>query len=76
MNGFNDNRNCNKCKCFKDMKKSNRDKVIAGVCGALGEYTPIPSWMWRAIFLCSAIFGGIGVFVYVILWLCMPSDNC
>jgi phage shock protein C len=69
MNNFRSN------KSFSNMRKSNNDKVIGGVCGALGEYTQIPSWMWRALFLCSVLFGGIGVFIYIILCICMPKRN-
>lgn len=60
---------------FRDLKKSLIDKKIAGVCGGFGEYTPLPSWMWRVIFLISLFLGGLGLISYIILWICMPSAN-
>lgn len=60
---------------FRDLKKSANDRKIAGVCGGFGEYTPIPSWMWRAVFLVSIFICGLGVITYIILWVCMPSAD-
>jgi len=62
-------------KSLRDMKKSAKDKKVAGICGGLGEYTPLPSWLWRALFLTSLFLGGIGLIAYIILWICMPSAN-
>jgi phage shock protein C len=58
---------------FKDLKKSTTDKKIAGVCGGFGEYTPMPSWMWRVIFFLSIFICGFGILTYIVLWVCMPS---
>ena len=60
---------------FRDLKKSAVDKKIAGVCGGFGEYTPLPSWMWRVIFLISLFLGGLGLLSYLILWACMPAAS-
>ena len=49
--------------------------MVGGVCGGLGAATPIPSWMWRVVFLsCLLAFGG-GLVLYVILWICLPEDE-
>jgi len=58
---------------LRGLTKSVHDKRIAGVCGGFGESTPLPSWLWRVVFLTSLFFGGIGLIAYVILWICMPS---
>ena len=63
----------NEEKQFRDLKKSAIDKKIAGVCGGLGEYTPLVSWMWRVIFLVSIFVCGFGIIIYLALWICMPS---
>ena len=60
---------------FWELRRSYRDSVIAGVCGGLGTYTPMPTWMWRAVFIFSVFFGGLGVLLYIILWLFMPVEN-
>ena len=60
---------------FRDLKKSLTDKKIAGVCGGFGEYTPMPSWMWRVVFIISLFMGGLGLISYIILWFCMPPAD-
>ena len=60
-------------KKLREMRKSATDKKIAGVCGGFGEYTPVPSWLWRVIFLTLFFCGGGGLIAYIILWICMPS---
>ncbi|MFH1905421.1 MAG: PspC domain-containing protein [bacterium] len=58
---------------LREMRKSAQDRKIAGICGGFGESTPLPSWLWRAVFLTSLFFGGVGLIAYIILWICMPS---
>lgn len=58
---------------FRDLKKSVHDSKVAGVCGGFGEYTPLPSWLWRVFFLVSLFVGGLGFIIYLMLWICMPS---
>ncbi len=60
---------------FRDLKKSAVDRNLAGVCGGFGEYTPLPSWMWRVIFLVSLFLGGFGLLCYIILCICMPPPE-
>jgi phage shock protein PspC (stress-responsive transcriptional regulator) len=60
-------------KKLREMRKSAQDKKIAGICGGFGEYTPLPSWLWRVVFLTSLFVGGVGLIAYIILWICMPS---
>ena len=58
---------------MREMRKSARDRMIAGICGGFGEYTPLPAWLWRVLFLTSIFVGGIGVIAYILLWIFMPS---
>ena len=50
--------------CFvnilRNLHKSKDDLVIGGVCGGLGQTTPVPAWIWRAAFLCALLFFGTG----------------
>jgi phage shock protein PspC (stress-responsive transcriptional regulator) len=54
------------------MRKSQKTQ-IGGVCGGLGEHSPIPSWIWRALFLVIFLLFGSGALVYGVLWLTMPE---
>jgi phage shock protein PspC (stress-responsive transcriptional regulator) len=59
----------------RNLKKSATDKKIAGVCGGFGEHTPMPAWLWRALFLILVFLWGTGLVAYIILWICMPSAD-
>ncbi len=52
--------------------RSETDKMIAGVCGGLGEYLGIDSTIVRLIFVFLFLLGGHGLLVYLILWIVMP----
>jgi len=56
------------------LRRSRGDRVIAGICGGLGEFFGINSNWFRAGFLLALIPGGIpGILIYVILWLIIPN---
>jgi phage shock protein PspC (stress-responsive transcriptional regulator) len=55
------------------LKRTPEDSIIAGICGGLSHVTPAPAWVWRALFLLSVFFGGMGAILYVILWIVMPA---
>jgi phage shock protein C len=60
---------------LKAFRLSTRDIWLAGVCGGLGERTPVPSWAWRIAF-CVALFSfGVGLIPYILLWIFVPSDQ-
>ena len=45
---------------------------LGGVCGGLGEHTPVPSWLWRVAFIATTVGLGCGLVAYVALWILMP----
>ncbi len=59
----------------KKLTRSSHDKMIAGVCGGLGQYLGIDSTVVRLIFVLLALAGGPGILAYIILWLVVPEDN-
>lgn len=60
---------------LRELRKSAKDKRIAGICGGFGEHTPLPSWLWRALFLTFLFTGGVGLLAYIFLWIFMPSEK-
>lgn len=60
---------------LEQLSKSKHDKKIIGICGGLGEHTSIPAWLWRVIFLTLSFIYGIGLLLYILFWIFMPSDN-
>lgn len=55
------------------VRRSAKDEWIGGVCGGLGEHTPVPAWMWRIAFSAGALAWGVGLIPYVLLWIFMPE---
>ncbi len=57
------------------LRRSRTNRVIAGVCGGLGEYFGINPIVFRIIFVLLALPGGPpGVILYLILMFVMPSE--
>jgi phage shock protein PspC (stress-responsive transcriptional regulator) len=55
------------------LQLSARERMIGGVCGGLGEYFELDPVLFRAAFLVLAFLGGLGILLYVILWLLIPG---
>lgn len=60
---------------FKNIHRSNTNKVIAGVAGGLGEHFNVDPIIFRIIFLILFVYGGSGLLIYLILWLVIPKKN-
>ena len=54
--------------------RSERDKVIAGVCGGLAEHFDIDPVLVRAGFIVAALFGP-GILAYIVLWIAVPKES-
>jgi phage shock protein PspC (stress-responsive transcriptional regulator) len=59
---------------LQDLRRSTTDRQVEGVCGGLGEYTPVPAWLWRALFVGLIFAGGLGAVAYVVLWALVPKN--
>ena len=55
--------------------RSSADKWIGGVCGGLATLTNMPAWAWRILFLLTVLLHGIGVLVYIVLWIFVPIQS-
>ncbi len=56
------------------LRRSQRNRVIAGVCGGLAEFFGISAFWFRLAFLIALIPGGVpGLLPYILLWLIIPS---
>jgi phage shock protein PspC (stress-responsive transcriptional regulator) len=56
-------------------RRTNRDKVVAGVAGGLGRYLGVDPVVVRLLFAVAVFVGGIGVLAYVLAWVIVPSDD-
>jgi phage shock protein C len=58
---------------LQNFTRSRKDRWIGGVCGGLGEQTPVPSWTWRLIFTLFLLIWGTGLLLYILLWIFVPE---
>lgn len=50
-----------------------RDGIIAGVCGGVAEFFGLDTSLIRIATLILILFGGLSLWVYIILWLIVPK---
>lgn len=56
------------------LRRSQTDKWVAGVCGGLARATGLESWAWRLIFAVLLLMGGMGLVVYLLFWIFVPAE--
>ncbi len=56
------------------LRRSRQNRILAGVCGGLGEFFGISPFWFRLAFLIAMIPGGIpGIGAYLLFWLIVPK---
>ena len=59
----------------RSLRRSRHDRMVAGVCGGLGEFFGLSPLWFRIAFLISLIPGGVpGLLLYVVMWFIIPSE--
>jgi phage shock protein PspC (stress-responsive transcriptional regulator) len=56
------------------LRRSRSDRWIAGVCAGVAKALGVESWLLRLIVVLLALFGGTGLFLYLLLWLFVPNE--
>lgn len=56
------------------LRRSRTNRSIAGVCGGLAEYFDIDATAIRLATLLLILFGGLSIWVYIILWIVIPEE--
>lgn len=59
----------------KRLYRSEKDRVLGGICGGLGEYLGIDPVFTRVFFIAWAILGEFSVLIYIILWIVLPNES-
>ncbi|MCG8352369.1 MAG: PspC domain-containing protein [Chloroflexales bacterium] len=57
------------------LTRSNTDVMLTGVCGGMGEYFNIDPVIVRLIFVLVTLTSGIGIPIYLLLWILMPKSS-
>lgn len=48
-------------------------RIIGGVCSGMGAYWNVDPWIMRLIFFIVTVLGGLGVIIYLILYVVLPE---
>jgi phage shock protein PspC (stress-responsive transcriptional regulator) len=59
----------------RQLTRSETDRVLAGVAGGVAQRFGITSTLVRLAWVLSVLFGGLGILVYVILWIVLPKGS-
>ncbi len=58
----------------KTLRRSRRNRVLAGVSGGMSEFFGISTFWFRLGFLLALIPGGVpGILLYLLLWIIIPN---
>ena len=59
----------------KRLRRSHTDKIIAGVCGGIGEYLEVDPVVVRLLWIVATVFTafGPGALCYLLAWVIIPD---
>ena len=57
------------------LRRSDDQRIFAGVCGGLSEHFGINAWWFRWAFIILTFFGFAGVAIYIAAWLLIPDAD-
>ena len=57
------------------LMRTNKDRMLGGVCSGLGRYLKIDPVLVRLSFVLLTIHGGVGPLLYLLLLVLMPMDS-
>ncbi|PYC78087.1 hypothetical protein C7C46_17310 [Streptomyces tateyamensis] len=57
------------------LTRSDSHRVVGGVCGGLGRHLDIDPVVFRVVTAVLCLTGGLGLFVYGLAWLIMPTEH-
>ena len=58
----------------KRLYRSGNERVLGGVCGGVAEYYKLDPTVIRILFILLTLVYGLGIVLYVALWLVMPRN--
>lgn len=56
-------------------RRSEKNRLLAGICGGAAEYFDCDVSLLRLLTAMMVLFGGLSVWVYIILWIVIPKDE-
>ena len=60
----------------RPLRRSRRDRMIAGVIGGVTEYFGLDPTLSRVVYVLASIFSAAfpGILLYLLLWILIPSE--
>lgn len=58
----------------KRLYRSRTNVMIGGVCAGLAEYFNVDLTLVRVLTFCLVFFGGLSLWVYIVLWIVIPRE--
>jgi len=58
---------------YHRMYRDAEHRIIGGVCAGMGAFWNIEPWLVRTIFIIITMMGGLGILVYLILYIVLPE---
>ena len=58
----------------RQLRRSRTNRSIAGICGGLSDYFGVDATVLRVVMFFMFFFGGMSLWVYIILWLLIPEE--
>ncbi|MBU0475160.1 MAG: PspC domain-containing protein [Bacteroidetes bacterium] len=55
--------------------RSRQNRIFGGVAAGLAEYLTIDPLVARILFVVSVFFSGIGILLYLIMWIVIPEEK-
>ena len=59
----------------KRLFRSKKDRILAGVCGGIGNYFRVDPVIIRLIWAIFVFAGGFGILAYILAWLIIPLEK-
>ena len=56
------------------LKRNMSNSILGGVCSGLADYFDVDTTLVRAIVASSIIFAGVGLGLYLVLWIVVPAE--
>ncbi|HDR74047.1 MAG TPA: PspC domain-containing protein [Methanoculleus sp.] len=61
----------------KRLVRSKTDRMLAGICGGIGEYFDVDPNIVRVIWVVITVISGFGpgILIYILVWLIVPENE-
>jgi len=59
----------------KRLYRSKKDRVIAGICGGIAEYSNVDPTIIRLLWVVGTFLWGAGLLAYILAWIIIPEKK-